>query len=101
VKPLKYQNNLAWAYAHLGEYEQAIVLWNGTLERNPDYLFAYMGLTLAYQLSGNEAMARESATEVMRIKPNLTISKIARGPATKNVDRKRMLEEMRKAGIPE
>jgi tetratricopeptide (TPR) repeat protein len=101
VKPLKYQNNLAWAYAHLGEYEQAIVLWNGTLERNPDYLFAYMGLTLAYQLSGNEVKAREAAAEVMRIKPSLTVSKLEKGPATKNVDRKRHLEAMRKAGIPE
>ncbi len=101
VKPLKYQNNLAWAYAFLGEYEQAIVLWNGTLERNPDYLFSYLGLTLAYQLSGDEVKAREAASEVIRIKPSLTISKIEKGPATKSVDRKRYLEAMRKAGIPE
>ena len=101
VKPINYLNNLAWAYTFLGEYEQAILLWNGTLERNPDYLFAYMGLTLAYQLSGNEIKAREAAAEVIRIKPTLTISKMKKGPATKNVDRNRHFEAMRKAGIPE
>jgi hypothetical protein len=59
-----------------------------------------MGLTLAYQLSGNEVKAREVTTEVMRIKPNLTISKKEKWPATKNVDRKSMVEAMGKTGIP-
>ncbi len=101
VTPLRYINNLAWAYGFSEQYEKAISLWNSAIERNPDYFFAYLGLTLVYQLSGNEVKAREAAAEVMRLKPNLTISKLAKGPATKNVDRKRMLEEMRKAGIPE
>ena len=101
VKPLNYLNNMAWAYNYLGEYEQAIVLWKGTLERNPDYLFANMGLAVAYQLSGNEIKAREAAAEVMRIKPNLTISKIAKGQKARNVDIKSILEAMRKEGIPE
>jgi len=60
-----------------------------------------LGLTLVYQLSGNELKAREAAAEVMRLKPNLTISKLEKGPATKNIDRKRMFEALRKAGIPE
>ena len=101
IKPLNYLNNLAWVYTFLGQYEQAILLWNGTLERNPEYLFSYMGLTIAYQLSGYEIKAREAAAEVMRITPNLTISKMEKGPATKNVERKRHFEAMRKAGIPE
>jgi adenylate cyclase len=101
VTPLNYINNLAWVYAFSEQYEEAISTWNSAIKRNPDYFFAYLGLTLVYQLSGNEVKAREAAAEVMRLKPNLTISKLAKGPATKNVDRKRMLEEMRKAGIPE
>ena len=60
-----------------------------------------MGLTVAYQLSGNEMKAREAAAEVIRIKPNLTISKIEKGQKAKNVDIKSILEAMRKAGIPE
>jgi adenylate cyclase len=101
VTPINYMNNLAWAYALSEQYEQAILLWKKTLERNPDYLFAYMGLTLAYQLSGNEVSAREAAAEVMRIKPNLSVTKIEKGWTTKNVNRKRLFEAWRKAGLPD
>jgi hypothetical protein len=37
----------------------------------------------------------------MRLKPNLTVSKLEKGPATKGMDRKRLMEAFRKAGIPE
>ena len=100
ITPLRYINNIAWAYAFSEQYEKAISLWNQAVERNPDYFFAYLGLALVYQLSGNEAKAREAVAEVLRLKPNLTISKIEKGPATKNIDRKRMHEALHKAGIP-
>jgi adenylate cyclase len=101
VTPINYLNVLAYAYLHSEQYEKAIPLWNRTIERNPDYLFAYIGLTCAYQLSGNELKAREAAAEVMRIKPNLTVTKLEKGAATKGVNRKRLMEAFRKAGIPE
>ena len=50
VTPINYLNNLAWAYASTEQYEKAIPLWNRSIEGNPDYLFAYMGLTVACQL---------------------------------------------------
>ena len=101
ITPMAYINNLGWAYGLSGQYEKAISTWNSAIKRNPDYFFAYLGLALVHQLSGNEVKAREAAAEVMRLKPNLTISKLAKGPATKSIDRKRMLDELRKAGIPE
>jgi adenylate cyclase len=101
ITPMNYLNNIAWAYGFSEQYEKAISIWNKAIERNPDYFFAYLGLTLVYQLSDNELKAREAAAEVMRLKPNLTISKLEKGPATKNIDRKRMFEALRKAGIPE
>ena len=101
ITPLPYISNLAWAYALSEQHEKAISLWTRAIERNPDYFFAYLGLTMVYQLSGNELKAREGASEVMRLKPKLTVSMIAKGPATKNVDRERGLEALRKAGIPE
>jgi adenylate cyclase len=101
VTPINYLNVLAYAYLFSEQYEKAIPLWNRTIKRNPDYLFAYMGLTCAYQLSGNEVKAREAAAEVMRIKPNLTVTKLEKGAATKGVNRKRLMEAFRKAGIPE
>jgi adenylate cyclase len=102
VTPIYYLNVLAWAYLYDEQYEKAILLWKKILERNPDHLFSYLGLTAAYQLSGNETSARESAQEVLRLKSNMTISILEKGPATNNIDRrKRIFEAMRIAGIPE
>ena len=101
IKPLRYMNNLAWAYAFTGQHEKAIALWTEAIDRNPDYFFAHLGLAMTYQLSGKEDKAQKAASEVLRLKPNLTISKIKKGPATKNFDRERMFDALRKAGIPD
>jgi adenylate cyclase len=101
ITPIRYISNLAWAYAYSGNYEKAIELWNQNLERNLDYFFALFGLTIAYQLTGNETKAREAATEVLRLKPKLTVSLIKKGPTAKNWDREPWLDALRKAGIPE
>jgi adenylate cyclase len=42
ITPINYLNNLAWAYFGKQQVEEAIPLWNRTIERNPDYLFAYV-----------------------------------------------------------
>jgi adenylate cyclase len=101
--PIMYLNNLAFAYAFSGQHEKAIPLWNRAIEHNPDYLFAYCGLTFAYQMSGNESKAREAAAEVLRIKPNYSVERDA-GKANpfKDADlRKRFLDAQRKAGLPD
>jgi adenylate cyclase len=103
VTPIFYLNNLAFAYAFSGQYEKAIPLWNRAIERNPDYLFAYCGLTYAYHMSGNETKAREAVAEVLRIKPNFSVEQDAgKVNPIKNVERKkRWLEDLRKAGLPD
>jgi len=101
VTPPNYLNNLAWAYAHSEQHQEAISLWKKVIEQYPDYFFAFLGLAMVYQLSGNEIQAREAAAEVIRLNPKLTISKLRKGPATKNIDRERGLEALHKAGIPE
>jgi len=101
--PIMYLNSLAWSYAFSEQYEKAVPLWNRAIERNPDYLFAYEGLTYAYQMSGNETKAREAAAEVLRIKPNFSVARDAgKANPDKNVERKkRWLEALRKAGLPD
>ena len=103
VTPINYLNNLAWSYTFSEQYEKAIPLWNRAIKRNPDYLFAYMGLTCAYQLSGDAAKARKAATEVLRIKPNLSMEVLEKRPFSKKNEelQGRMFEAFRKAGIPE
>ena len=103
ITPIMYLNNLAFAYAFSGQYEKAIPLWNRAIESNPDYLFAYGGLTFAYQMSGNESKAREAAGEVLRIKPNFSVDQDAgKVNPFKDADLKnRWLEALRKAGLPD
>ena len=102
ISTVNYLNNLAWAYAYSMKYDEAISLWNRAIEKNPDYLFAYMGLAASYQLSGYEEKARECASELMRIKPKLSIERIKKSFFTNDVaGAKRIQEALRLAGIPE
>jgi adenylate cyclase len=101
--PIMYLNNLAYACAFSEQYEKAIQLWNRAIEHNPDYRFAYGGLTYAYQMLGNETKAREAAAEVLRIKPNYSVERDA-GKANpfKDADlKKRYIDALRKAGLPD
>jgi len=102
VAPIFYLNNLAYAYAFSEQYEKAIPLWNRAIDRNPDYLFAYSGLTWAYQMTGNEIKAREAAAEVLRIKPNYSVARVEKSLTSKNVaQNKSWMEALRKAGLPD
>jgi adenylate cyclase len=74
VPPLTYVNNLAWSYLGSKQYDKAILLWTQTLERNPDYIFAFVGLAAAYELSGTKEKARWAAENVMRVSPEFSIA---------------------------
>jgi tetratricopeptide (TPR) repeat protein len=102
ITPVNFLNNLALAYAYSGQYEKALPLWNKAIVKNPDYLFAYQGLTWAHQLLGNSDRAKEYAAEVLRIKPTFTIAKHQKNIAAINeTERARIINAFREAGIPE
>ena len=102
ITPVNFLNNLALAYAYSGQYEKALPLWNRAVKKNPDYLFAYQGLTWTHQLLGNTDRAKECAAEVLRIKPTFTITKLQKNiPAINETDRERIINAYREAGIPE
>lgn len=100
LRPLTWINNLAWAYLGNKQYDKAILLWNESLERNPDYHFAFQGLTAAYELSGNHEKARWSAENVIRLDPNLSIDIHGKMFPSKDEDfKKRVLDAWRSAGL--
>jgi adenylate cyclase len=100
VKPLNYLNNLAWAYLFSRQYEKAIPIWNETLERNPDYLFAYLGLTIAYGLSGSEGQAQQAAKHVLRINPKFSMDYWDKQDPTKDKElKKQNADALRRAGL--
>ena len=101
-KPIARLNNLAWAYLGSRQYEKAISTWNETIERNPDYLLAYMGLTVAYWVTGLEDQARQAAKHILRINPKFTVSYWEkRSPGKDKAFKEQVYGAMRKAGLPE
>jgi adenylate cyclase len=100
LRPLNFVNNLAWSRLANKQYDKAILLWNETLERNPDYLFAYQGLTVAYESSGNKEKARWAAENIMRVNPKFSIAIEERlSTAQDEVFKKTVLDAYRSAGL--
>lgn len=100
--PVNYLNHLARQYFFLNQYEKAIPLWERTLKENPDYYYAHMNLAAAYQLTGEKEKAKDSAEELIRIKPNFTASYLKKRFIQKGKNAKELfLEALREAGLPE
>ena len=100
LRPLNIVNNLAWSCVGNKQYDKAILLWNETLERNPDYLFAYQGLAAAYELSGRHEKALWAAENVMRVNPKFSVAVEEKMSAVQDeVYRKRVFDALRRAGL--
>jgi adenylate cyclase len=100
LRPLPYVNILAASYMGNKQYDKAILLWSETIERNPDYLFAYQGLTAAYELSGNHEKAWWAAENVMRVNPKFSIAVEEKMSPIKNeASKKRYFDALRSAGL--
>jgi len=100
IKPLNHLNNLGWSYLLVKEYESAIVVFNEAIQRNPDYLFAYMGLSAAYNLSGDKDKSHWAAENVLRVKPKFSLAAYEkRSPIKIDEDKKRIISAMRNAGL--
>jgi TolB-like protein/Tfp pilus assembly protein PilF len=97
---IDYANNLAWAYLYSKQYEKAISTWSEILQHNPDHLFAYLGLTMAYWVTGSEDQARQNAKQVLRINPKFSVGYYEKLSYLKDKALKeQMFDSWRKAGL--
>lgn len=100
LRPLPYINNLGWACLGSKQHDKAILLWTESLERNPNYLFAFMGLTAAYELNGKKEKSRWAAENLLRINPKFSIAiEEKMFPIKDEVFKKRLLDAYRSAGL--
>jgi adenylate cyclase len=100
LRPLNIVNNLAWSCVGNKQYGKAILLWNETLERNPDYLFAYQGLAAAYELSGHREKALWAAENVMRVNPKFSVAAEEKMSAMQDeAYKKNVFDALRRAGL--
>jgi adenylate cyclase len=90
------------AYFFTGRYEKAVEVCKKAVSASPNTLMDRRILALAYIGAGREDEARAEAEEVLRMDPNFSLEHYAKTQPYKNPsDRERVIEALRKAGIPE
>ncbi len=93
---------LGRAYFLTGRYDEAIKALKQRLRRNPNSSEAYVLLAAAYGASSREEEAQAALAEFVKPRPYYTLKHYAQGEFYKNPgDLKRVLDGLRKAGLPE
>ncbi len=95
-----------WVAAHacrlLGRYEEAVVLYQRSINRTPEYIRPHIGLTACYAEMGRLDDARTQAAEVLRIDPRYSIGRYATALTYRLPEHaQRSLDALREAGLPE
>jgi len=96
--------NYGLALWMMGQYKEAIAIAAGKEARNrgPNDIFSHILLAATYIEFGRVEDAQASAAEILRIKPNFTLEWLAKMLPWKNKDDlNRLIEDLRKAGLPE
>ena len=95
-------SELARAYFHTGRLEEAIDLLNQRLRHNPDSGEALVLLTVAASAAGREDEAKRALAKFLAPRPAYTLTQYSAGEFYKDPnDLQRVLDALRKAGLPE
>ena len=102
IYPAFYLGDLAWAYLLMDRREDVIVTAQEAIKIDPDYIYTYIVLAIAYAELGREQEANDAADNVLRIEPEYTLRTFAETKPFRDVDvLDRHIEGLRKAGLPE
>jgi adenylate cyclase len=101
MAPDPYVRQLALDYFQAGDCKEALAACDKGLKRQPDNLISRVIMTAVYGACGREAEARKEAAEVLRINPQFTVELFMGNTPYKNPsDRDRVVQGLRKAGLP-
>jgi len=102
MAPSIYFRRLGTAYRDIGRYEDAIVQLKKAINLSPDSLYPHSALAATYSLAGRDEEARAEVSEVLRIQPKISLESLSKRVAYKNkADIDRLIDALRKAGLPE
>jgi TolB-like protein len=102
VYPAWYVGDLAYAYLYMDRRDEAIATAREALRIDPDYIYTYYVLAIAFSELGRTTEAGEAVDNILRIEPRSAVSTIARTqPFQDTRMRDRQLDGLRKAGLPE
>jgi len=99
IPPNNYLFGIATSYAQTGQYEEAITWGKKAVRQNPNDFLAQIILTGILSSSGRDEEARAQAAEVLRIQPKFSLEKWAK--RVKGPDKEKIIDNLRKAGLPE
>jgi len=100
IKKIPYLDGLAFTYLFSKQYEKAIFTWNEILEQTSDYMYAYLGLTMAYWLTGSEDQARQAARQLLSVNPKFSVDYFEKRSTVKDKAlKKQLFDALRKAGL--
>ena len=100
--PSGYYSNYGYALWMMGQYEEALAAGEEARRRGPNDMFSHILTAAIYIELGRDKDARDSASEILKIKPNITLGWLAKMLPWKNKDdTDRLIGDLRKAGLPE
>ncbi|MGD8702636.1 MAG: tetratricopeptide repeat protein, partial [Desulfosarcina sp.] len=100
--PSWYLHNLAVAYNFVDNFEEAIFWGEKAVKLDPKSLLGRYILCAIYSSAGRMEDAKREASEVLKIKPNFSVSTVEKTNPLKNESvKKRYFDSLRKAGLPE
>jgi tetratricopeptide (TPR) repeat protein len=96
---------MAIAELYLGAYEEALGLYRRSIELNPNYATGRFNMAAVLAELGRLDEARAKVQAGLALNPGFTIRRYRAGAQSDNPDflkrRERIIEGMRKAGVPE
>ena len=100
IPPPRYFYQLGLVYQNCNKFEKAVSEYEKALKLNPDSLFPYIGLTVAYTMLQRENDARAAAAKVLRINPKFSVSYWESTLPYKNLETKKsIIVALRTAGL--
>ena len=100
-----WQFSMCALHAQLAHWEQAIPWCEKSVAGNPQAWYPLVGLTAANAWAGRDKEAKDAAAQLLRVYPGFTVQTWAgihwTDDATFNAQNQRIVEGLRKAGVPE
>jgi adenylate cyclase len=92
--------NYGSALENARRFEEAVAAYKKSVQREPNNIFAHLGLTSTYSKMGREKEARAEAAEVLRINPKFSVDNFAKAlPLKDQSEIDKCVNAYRKAGL--
>jgi TolB-like protein len=100
-----WESHMCHAYAHLGQWEKVVEWCQKAVATNPAYWFPYIDLVAANGWLGHDAEAKAAIDGLHKQRPGYTVQSAASfhptDDPTFNAQYQRIVDGLRKAGLPE